>query len=519
MSLTPYLSKLMTYHEVHKLSRQGFSIRKISGLLGLNWRTVKRMLAIEDDRDYERYLQSCNDKDKILDRYEDFVRKKLEQFTDTSAAQMHDWLKEHYPDFPAVTSRTVFNFIQWVRRQHNLLRIDITRACELVEETPYGAQAQVDFGSYNLRNNQGTRIKVYFFAMVLSRSRYKYVCFSLQPFTAQSTIEAHERAFSFFQGVPDTLVYDQDRVFMIDENNGDLLLTEVFRGYTANRGFKLHFCRKADPQSKGKIENVIKYIKGNLLYNRPFSDIEVLNQEALAWLARTANELPHSFTQKRPVAEWEIERMYLRPVHSITPVAQQQRPYTVRKDNSISYKGNFYSLPYDTYAGRGTKVLLSVQNNVLIIADEHGQHLCDHVLCDGVGQKVINNDHRRNKNLAITALAEQFSAMVRDKEKALHFIGLIRADKPRYIRDQLIILVQAAKTTSQPVLSEALDYCCSNNIRGAADFKAIIAHLEQSQAKPGEDMLIPGRNPLNNQLPDQALIQPLTSSINDYDLF
>src|SRR5690606_36831216 len=122
----------------------------------------------------------------------------------------------------------------------------ITRACELVEETPYGAHAQVDFGSDNLRSNQGTRIKVYFFAMVLSRSRYKYVCFSLMPFTAQSTIEAHERAFSFFQGVPDTLVYDQDRVFMIDENNGDLLLTEVFRGYTANRGFKLHFCRKAD---------------------------------------------------------------------------------------------------------------------------------------------------------------------------------------------------------------------------------------------------------------------------------
>ncbi len=31
-----YLSKLMTYHEVHKMHREGSSIRKISDHLGLN---------------------------------------------------------------------------------------------------------------------------------------------------------------------------------------------------------------------------------------------------------------------------------------------------------------------------------------------------------------------------------------------------------------------------------------------------------------------------------------------------
>ena len=127
MSLNPYLSKLMTYHEVHALSRDGFSIRKISSYLGLNWRTVKRLLAIEDDRDYERYLENCNDKDRLLSPYEDFVRRKLELFPDTSAAQMHDWLKEHYPDFPVVTSRTVFNFIQWIK----MFRFKWLRLCVL----------------------------------------------------------------------------------------------------------------------------------------------------------------------------------------------------------------------------------------------------------------------------------------------------------------------------------------------------------------------------------------------------
>ena len=112
MCLTPFLSKLMTYHEVHQLSRQGLSIRKIGRHLGLNWRTVKRLLAVKDDRDYERYLETCRNKNKRLDPYQDFVLRKLQQFPDTSAAQMHDWLKEHYPDFPRVAPKTVFNFIQ-----------------------------------------------------------------------------------------------------------------------------------------------------------------------------------------------------------------------------------------------------------------------------------------------------------------------------------------------------------------------------------------------------------------------
>src|SRR5690606_7006853 len=178
MSLTPYLSKLMIYHEVHHLSRQGFSIRWISQYLGLNWRTVKRLLSIADDRQYERYLESCSEKDRILAAYEDFVHSRLQQYPDTAAAQLHQWPKAHYADFPAVTSRTVYNFVQWVRQRYNLpLRPD-SRACELVEETPYGAQAQVDFGVYSLRTSRGERVKVFFFTLVLSRSRYKYIYFS-----------------------------------------------------------------------------------------------------------------------------------------------------------------------------------------------------------------------------------------------------------------------------------------------------------------------------------------------------
>ena len=53
----------------------------------------------------------------------------------------------------------------------------------------------------------------------------------------------------------------------------------------------IFLCRGNDPQSKGKIESVIKYIKGNFLACRIYRGISVLNSDGLAWLERTANRL------------------------------------------------------------------------------------------------------------------------------------------------------------------------------------------------------------------------------------
>jgi transposase len=197
---------------------------------------------------------------------------------------MQDWLKEHFKDFPGASPKTVFNFVAMVRQKYHLPKIESVRVYQMVEETAYGMQAQVDFGEYNLRDNHGKRVKVFFFTMVLSRSRYKYVWFSIERFTAEIAILAHEKAFIFIGGITDVIVYDQDRVFIVDENKGDIILTDRFKAYTRERKFKLHFCRKLDPESKGKVENVIKYVKQNFLYNRPFEDIEVLNAQAVIYI-------------------------------------------------------------------------------------------------------------------------------------------------------------------------------------------------------------------------------------------
>lgn len=148
-----YLAKFMMYFEIHRMHRQGHSISQISQHLVLNsgsppGRTVSKYLSMSE-QEYEAFLIKQSERKKALLPYESFVKERLEQYQDTSSAQMHDWLKEHFADFPQVSQKTVFNFVCWVREKYNLPRINLQRQHHPVAETPYGKQAQVDFGEYN----------------------------------------------------------------------------------------------------------------------------------------------------------------------------------------------------------------------------------------------------------------------------------------------------------------------------------------------------------------------------------
>lgn len=509
-----FIARFLMYHQIKQLKADGYSLVKIGSLLGLDRRTVKRYLAMSE-AEFEAYQENLSDRKKHLLPYEQFVKEKLELFRDTSAAQMHDWLKERFTDFPNVNPKTVFNFVHWVRRKHNLPIVSQTREFEAVAETEYGKQAQVDFGEYMMRTSADSRVKVYFFAMMLSRSRYKYVWFTIRNFTSELAVFAHERAFEFFQGIAEEIVYDQDKVFLISENKGDLILTSVFRQYVQGKGFKLRFCRKSDPQSKGKIENIIRYIKRNFLYNRTFYNEETLNDEALAWLGRTANALPHSFTRKEPRAEWEIEKTMLKPfTPEIIPVPSIS--YVVRKDNTISWKGNFYSVPYGTYRGRGSCVLVRAEDDELVmLLPDSLQELCRHTISVEKGVKVINTNHKRDKSLQIEELMLHVANQFANPLAAKDWLAKIYKVKSRYMRDQLQAIQQVlSDPQASHFANEAMTFCHLNNIHSAVDFKAIIdQHLKD--LKPKEQTGLHILNPLSGNKLDKN-IQPQKSSIQDY---
>ena len=511
------INNWIMYLEIHKLSRMGFNKTKIARFLVLNIRTVNKYLGMSEEG-YEQFLLRKSERNKKLSPYESFVLGKLEQFPDTSAAQIHDWLKEYHPDFPEVGPRTVYNFVMFVRQKYNIPYVPVTREYFPIEELPYGEQAQVDFGEYNMRMANGKRKKVRFFAMVLSRSRMKYVHFSHKPFTSQTVVYAHERAFEFFQGIPKTVVYDQDRTMVVDENIGDIILTSAFKSYTKSRSFKLHFCRKADPESKGKVENVIQYVKKNFLYNRPYFDIENLNKEALGWLRRTANHLAHNFTKKSPKSEFMIEKEYLNPFVPLAMEIDSKKKYYVRKTNAINYKSNFYTLPMGTFQGSKTQVLVEEKENRLVIYNLENELICSHPLSSQKGKTISNTNHKRDTSMTLKIMMEQTANSFTDHSLAGSYLQKIKVLFPRYIRDHLQVIIKALKNIDNLVADKALVFCIENSLFHGHEFEQVVYVLaDDFEVKKQKNEIKPmGRTGIEkaNQIPQKSKIEDYERIIN-----
>jgi transposase len=503
------------YYEIQRLMLEGLKRSAIGKLLGIDARTVKRYASMNEVQ-HASFLDKKEIRTKVLSAYESFVKDRLSAYPSTSAAQLHDWLKEHHPDFPKTSPKTVYNFVMAIRQKYDIPVEADSREFFVVEQLPYGFQGQADFGQYTLRSTDQRRKKVHFFVMMLSRSRMKFVRFSDSPFTTGTAIDAHEEAFAFFKGIPVEVVYDQDRLFLIDERLGELLLTQRFKDYVFEQEFRVHFCRKADPQSKGKVENVIKYIKNNFLYGRSYFDINTLQLQVLGWLERTGNGMAHSSTRKVPLNEWVIEQLHLAPWVTVR-ILPSYILRTLRIDNTFSYNGNFYTVPQGTYKRPESTVMIRLNDDALHVYDDKEKFLCRHLVQQETrGNTIINTDHKRDKSLKVFELLAVTAAMFENPALAMQYFEMIRQDKKRYLRDQVQAIKEAIQGRDKRLTHEVLQRCVQERYVGASIFRELLA-LHQDKNKDyttpvGKIILL---DPNSTR---KAETQPDKSDLDDYEL-
>ncbi|NCP84471.1 MAG: IS21 family transposase [Bacteroidetes bacterium] len=471
-------SKFTMWYKVKELTEQGLNKSQIQRETSLDRATIRKYQQM-DEASFHSWITNKSNLPKKLSQYRQFVKELLERVPYLSAAQVEDRLKEHFDELPVIHSKTVFNFVQVLRNDYAIAKPskESTRLFQKLPETDYGAEAQVDFGQTWMQTGQGKRVKIYFFAMSLSRSRYKFIYLIDQPFTSKQAVTAHYLAFDYFTGLPKKIVYDQDSIFMHNENLGDYLLTAEFTAFCKTQDFTAVFCRKADPQSKGKIESVVKYVKQNFLRGRDYSGIENLNQQALQWLERTANAKKHAGTQLIPKQEWEVEKPYL------LPIKQKQHEvalssYKVRKDHTVLYRGNFYSLPLGVYASRDSRILLSITCEQMSVYSLENDFICTHTLSLDKGKTIRNSEHDRPDSQTLQRLSEQVSELLGSGELAQTWMQLLQKNKSRYYRDNLEYLAKKYPPCSEQLRDQCLLFCIENKVFNG---KNLIDMLKQNQ--------------------------------------
>lgn len=310
------------------------------------------------------------------------------------------------------------------------------------------------------------------------------------PYTAHDVIAAHERAFQFFGGKPKTIVYDQDRTLFVDENYGDIVFTSAFESYRQIQPFKIHACRGFDPESKGRVENVIGFVKNNFAKNRTFTDLSSWNEQALAWLRRKGNGKIHNTTKLIPAEQFQKEQAYLLPVvqRTTTPGIKKVKESTLRqltKDNTIKYKTNRYSVPRDTY-NRLSEVSVFITNeNLRIVDPATGEILATHVVCLGNGKLIKSRKHGRDQTRTIKALIEKVANRFPNKDLAKAYINEIHSLYPRYTRDQIELLDSLFSFYSEEILNQALVQCSSKKIITATGFRDVVKRLAKETGLKG----------------------------------
>jgi hypothetical protein len=443
------------------------------------------------EADYAQCLIESKSRLKILDPYRDFIVDELKKYSEITGGIIHDHLLEHFPKL-AVSPRATRHYVAILREELGLPSMCSVRQYAEVAELPPGFQAQVDMGEKAMKDFFGKSLKVYIFAMVMSHSRKKFVCFQDHKFNAEEFVLAHDLAFRYFGGRTQEIVYDQDKVMAVSENAGDLVLTDVFASYAKYAGFSIRLCRVHDPESKGKIEAVIKYVKGNFLTCREYPGISKLNSDGLAWLERTANEKKHDTTYLVP------NRVFLEEIKRLTPPPTLSSPpppkvCDVRKTNVIPYNRNRYEVPKGTYRP-GRQARIEAEGSVVRFYDaQTGELLAEHDVHPGFGRKIPldeeSDELRKTKCAALRKKVLEAFALCEGGED---FVQRLIERYPRYIRDQLSILRNAQEKYDELELSRALAYCDERELYSANDFRDVLEYFKtEPPAAPVQKVDLP----------------------------
>jgi transposase len=283
----------------------GLSKAEVARKLGVSRDTVHRLIRTgQMDRDLDEKPVRYKPRPPVpvkLDTYKPIIVARLEAYPELSAVRLFDEIRA------AGYAGGYTQVKEFVRK----VRPCIPKAPVVRFETPPGLQAQVDFARF--RFPWGVR---YALLVVLGYSRLLWLRFYERQ-DMRTLFRGLEEAFAVFGGVPKELLFDQMRSVITKDLRmlgGQLVVNEEFLRFASHWGFRPRACQPYRPETKGKVERPIRYVRGNFVYGREFVGDAHLDAERERWLAGTANVRIHGTTKERPVERFESERHLLLPL-------------------------------------------------------------------------------------------------------------------------------------------------------------------------------------------------------------
>lgn len=358
---------------IKTLFEKGHSKSGIAKMLKIDRKTVAKVLKELEDKGYVERKQYPS----ILDDYKEYIN--IQSTKGLSAKRIHQDLRDELGFTGSYD--TVKKYISSIKKNSKIYMV--------LTSLP-GEEAQVDFGYIGMiKNTSGKYQKAWIFVMELSYSRYMYACIVFDQ-KVTTFIDCHKKAFKYFGGVPESVKIDNLKAGILE---ADFYEATVQRNYAA---FANHYrfmpvpCRVYTPTDKGKVESNVKYIKNNCFKGREFKDIYDAQNFLVDWLDTIANVRKHGTTKNIPYEIYinkEKSELQSLPTEEFNIIDISKS--NVHTNCHISYRGNYYSVPYN-YIGECVDILAT--DNILKVYYK-GEEIALHPL-----EKKEKGKHITNKN-------------------------------------------------------------------------------------------------------------------------
>lgn len=183
-----------------------------------------------------------------------------------------------------------------------------------------------------------------FFSAVLGWSRFRTVSFSCsERFGALAVGLAH--SFEQVGGVPGRVLFDNPKTVATSHLAGAAVLNPDMVRLAAHYRFSPRTTERQDPESKGKVEALVRFTKSDLIPYEGFGSLDEANQAGAAWCAEVNAEV-HYETRTRPSERLAVELPLLRALPAGRPVVACGEGRKVDRLATVRFCSARYSVPH-----------------------------------------------------------------------------------------------------------------------------------------------------------------------------
>ena len=365
------------YSQIREAYTSGESQRSIAKRLGVSRQTVKKYCAGEIMPGVRKeYLRAPS---VVTPEIKNFIKECLQ-------ADQEEGLRKQTHTAKRIYDRLVseLNFegsYSIVRRVVHEMKAQYTPAqADMPLEYDPGDAIQIDWGEATIYlHGERKVVQIFCGRLCYSCDIFVMACLSQN---AESFLEAQQKMFDHFGGVPRRLVFDNGKVGVKEGFGLHAVAQDYYRTFAAHYVFATDFCNIASGNEKGLVENLVGYSRNNFLVPVPkVESMDELNSMLLEGCLQYRNNHRVQGRSQSVGDMYLTDRACLHPIAPYRYETARIATPSVGDYSTVRFDRNEYSVPVRFL--RKTVTVKGYANKVEIVCDRDTVITYDRIMGQG----------------------------------------------------------------------------------------------------------------------------------------